>query len=203
MNKMGKCFKNKKGFTLVELIAVMAIMAIATALILPNIQGMIDRTEESKIKNYCVEAASTLKGYTNLLLIGETSVPYEDKNGRPQSYTIKDNVSGLQGALNEYNMNHSYQYYVLPYVTSDDKSSATTDPTSTVKSAIINKIIADMDTMVTVIEKTTSTTNTRYEIYNTVGFWYYSKSKSAVVYSYYVPTKRCGEGFTKLTKDGK
>lgn len=203
MKKMGRFFRDKKGFTLVELLAVMAIMAIATALILPNIQGMIDKTEESKIKNYCVEATTNLQGYMGMLLIGNDKVPYQDKKGDMQYYTIKDNVQGLQNALNEYNLNGAYQYYVLPYVTSSDTSSAKSDPSSTVKSEIINKKLAAKDTMVTCVEKTTSVTNTRTEIYKIVGFWFYSYAQNKVVYTYYVPTKRCGQGFTKLTSDGK
>jgi len=203
MNKMGKSFKNKKGFTLIELIAIMAIMAIATALILPNIQGMIDKTEESKIKNYCVEAASTLKGYTNLLLVGESKVPYEDSKGVLQYYTIKDSESGLQSALNEYNLNTAFQYFVLSYVTSKDTSSKTTNPTATIQSEIINKNIEAKDTMAVCVEKTTSSTNTRFEIYKVIGFWYFSYKKNKVVYTYYVPTMRCGQGFTKLTESGK
>ena len=164
---------------------------------------MIDKTEESKIKNYCVEASSNLKGYTNLLLVGETKVPYEDDKGENKTYTIKDNIAGLQGALNEYNLNIAFQYYVLPYVTTKDTSSRTTNPNATIRSAIINKTIEAMDTMVVCIEKTTSPTNTRFEIYKVLGFWYFSYKKNKVVYTYYVPTMRCGQGFTKLTDDGK
>ena len=51
MRKLSLCTKAKKGFTLIELIAVMAIMAIATAMVLPNIRGMISKTEESKYRN--------------------------------------------------------------------------------------------------------------------------------------------------------
>lgn len=203
MNKMGKVFKNKRGFTLIELIAVMAIMAIATALVLPNIRGMIDHTEESKIKNYCIEANTNLKNYTNMLLIGTEKVLYEDSKGNAKYYTIKNNPDGLRDALNEYNMNQAYQYYVMPFVTATDNSSAKTDPSATVSAAITAKKIDKKDTMVTLLEKTTSSTNTRIEIYKVVGFWFYSYDQDKVVYTYYVPTKRSSQGFAKLTSDGK
>ena len=200
---MGRGFKSKKGFTLIELLAVMAIMVIASALILPNIQGMIDKTEESKLKNYCKEASTNLKNYTNLLLIGETKVPYQKKNGELDYYTIADDIFGLEDALNEYNMNSEFDYFVMPYVVGDDKSSATTNPCPTIRADMNANLVKKNDKMVTVIEKTTSSTNTRTEIYKLIGFWYYSYSKDAVVYYYYAPTMRCGTGFSKLTKDGK
>ena len=44
-----KSKKNKQGFTLVELIVVLVILAILTALLVPALTGYIDRAREKKI----------------------------------------------------------------------------------------------------------------------------------------------------------
>ena len=67
MKKLRFLLRLKKGFTLVELIAVMAIMAIATSIVLPNIRGMISKKEESQYRNFCDEAVTYVKSYTSLL----------------------------------------------------------------------------------------------------------------------------------------
>ena len=203
MNKMGRFFKGKKGFTLIELITVMAIMAIAAALVLPNVQGMIKKTEESKIKSFCVEATSNLKNYTNLLILGEEKIPYEDKEGKLTYYTIKDNPRGLQDALNAYNINEAFQYYVLPFAA----SSATDNPSSAVGSALNNKNsgLVARDVMITCIVPVTDSTNKKTTRYELKGFWYYSYENKKIVYHYYSPnpSNNSGVGFAKLTKDGK
>lgn len=48
-NKMFKKLKDKKGFTLVELIVVLVILAILAALLVPALTGYIDKANEKKI----------------------------------------------------------------------------------------------------------------------------------------------------------
>lgn len=48
-NKMFKKLKDKKGFTLVELIVVLVILAILAALLIPALTGYIDRANEEKV----------------------------------------------------------------------------------------------------------------------------------------------------------
>ena len=55
--------KNKKGFTLVELIVVLVILAILAALLIPALTGYIDKAREKQIvaeTRQCVMAAQTL-----------------------------------------------------------------------------------------------------------------------------------------------
>ena len=195
MRRILSRIKSKKGFTLIELIAVMVIMAVATAIVLPNIRGMITKTEESMYKSYCVEAATYARGYSNLLTLGETSVPYE-KNGATLTYTIT-NPTYMTKALNEYNLATDFQYYVLDYV----EASATTNPISKVREAISKKTLVAKDVMITVIVARDS--GGRVPKYVLVGFWYYSYDADNIVYNYYVPSKRGGLGFSKLTSNGK
>ena len=48
-NKMFKKLKNKKGFTLVELIVVLVILAILAALLVPALTGYIDKAREQSL----------------------------------------------------------------------------------------------------------------------------------------------------------
>ncbi|QHE53143.1 competence type IV pilus major pilin ComGC [Pontibacillus sp. HMF3514] len=46
VNKLRKIFKNEKGFTLVELLAVIVILGIIAAIAVPSIAGIIDNTKQ-------------------------------------------------------------------------------------------------------------------------------------------------------------
>lgn len=62
-NKMFKKLKDKKGFTLVELIVVLVILAILAALLVPALTGYIDKAKEQSIiaeTRQVVVAAQTL-----------------------------------------------------------------------------------------------------------------------------------------------
>lgn len=61
-NKVFKKLKDKKGFTLVELIVVLVILAILAALLVPALTGYIDKANKNKITSECrqiVVAAQT------------------------------------------------------------------------------------------------------------------------------------------------
>ena len=61
-NKMFKKLKNKKGFTLVELIVVLVILAILAALLVLALTGYIDKANQEKVIAECssvVMAAQT------------------------------------------------------------------------------------------------------------------------------------------------
>lgn len=52
-NKMFKKLKEKKGFTLVELIVVLVILAILAALLIPTLTGYIDKANQEKVVSEC------------------------------------------------------------------------------------------------------------------------------------------------------
>lgn len=52
-NKMFKKLKDKKGFTLVELIVVLVILAILAALLIPALTGYIDKAKEQSLTASC------------------------------------------------------------------------------------------------------------------------------------------------------
>lgn len=50
---MFKKLKDKKGFTLVELIVVLVILAILAALLIPTLTGYIDKANQEKVVSEC------------------------------------------------------------------------------------------------------------------------------------------------------
>ena len=50
---MFKKLKDKKGFTLVELIVVLVILAILAALLVPTLTGYIDKANQEKVVSEC------------------------------------------------------------------------------------------------------------------------------------------------------
>ena len=195
MSTMRKSLRSRKAFTLVELIAIMVIMAIATALVLPNIRGMISNKEKNIYDGYCVTATTYVKNYVNLLTVGEERVPYV-QNDKTFYYSISSSTSQLTKALNEYNLDKaSYQYYVLPY------STASTDPTSTIQTAFSNDTsMKHIDVMLVCIVVTDSD-NSKVKNYELRGFWYYKYEAGAVVYTYKVSSKSGQTGYVSLAKD--
>ena len=60
---MKKKKKNRKGFSLVELIVVLVIMAILAAALIPSLTGYIKKTKEQSVRSECqsaVQAAQTI-----------------------------------------------------------------------------------------------------------------------------------------------
>ena len=62
LNKMMKKFHNKKGFTMIELIAVMAVIAVLITILLPQVSALRERsikTEASKVAKDVFQAIQT------------------------------------------------------------------------------------------------------------------------------------------------
>lgn len=159
----------KKGFTLVELIVVISMMALTATLIAPNIKDAISSTKYRKDISYCISASTYVRNYVNLLNLGETKIPYED-NGKYKYYTMTE-AGGLQDALNHYNLESGFQYYVLAFNTATN-----VDPTTTVTNAISDGM-EQMDTMVVCIWLTEG-------VYTLYGFWYYEYDSESIFCTY-------------------
>ena len=109
----------KKGFTLIEIIVVLALMVIGASIAIPNLRGTMTRAQKKKNETYLITAKTTVQSYVDLLNIGDTLYPLTASNGVDVSnYDIKrsDNLSKV---LNSMNYESAYGYYVC------DKSNTT------------------------------------------------------------------------------
>lgn len=92
--------KNKKGFTLVELIVVLVILAILAALLIPALTGYIDKAKQQSIIAECrmtVMATQTLidEQYATVKLGGTVATAVTiDKNGGAKSSVTTNNDNG-------------------------------------------------------------------------------------------------------------
>ncbi len=84
MTDVQKKKKNKKGFSLVELIVVLVIMAILVAALVPSLMGYIRQARQSTLKDEaasCVQAAQTIASSayasSDLVYTSETSDSYD------------------------------------------------------------------------------------------------------------------------------
>lgn len=85
--------KNKKGFSLVELIVVLVIMAILAAALVPTLIGYINQTRQSNAKNEasaCVQAAQTL--YSNAYANPDGKYTFKNTDGK--DYTVEISSGG-------------------------------------------------------------------------------------------------------------
>ena len=193
MSKIEILAKAKRGFTLIELLAVMAIMVIATSMVLPNIRGIIDKTEFRKTESYCMQAHSFVRNYVNMMNLGEEKVYYEE-DGEPKTYSITT-PDGLKGALNEYSLNDAvFQYYVLSF-----KASTGSNPSTTISDSISGNNIPNKDTMVVLIRVTYDDEQKKTNPFYTLkGLWYYSSDRKTVVCSFKSSSQVAYEGFKSL-----
>ena len=101
---------NKKGFTLIELIVVIAILAILAAILIPAITGYIKRAENAKDQANCranysqvamqvmlgqktAGATETIGGYSVTYTLNETNVATFSCVGKYQTFTLAGNFA--------------------------------------------------------------------------------------------------------------
>lgn len=79
--------KNKKGFTLTELIIVMAVIAILAAVMIPSLVGYVNRARQSSHDQEAAIVANELNNYIVGLMAGTEETPVEFKTGFGAYYT--------------------------------------------------------------------------------------------------------------------
>jgi len=83
---MKKRFKNKKGFTLVELIIVIAILAILAAIAIPNFVGLTDEAKKAKEVGNASAIAASINTW-NQIYAADTSKLISDKSTAKSTLT--------------------------------------------------------------------------------------------------------------------
>ncbi len=81
--KLGKKQKNNKGFSLVELIVVIAIMAVLVGVLAPQLMKYVEKSREATDIQNCDSIASALKAY------------YADKEDQTDPVTINVTSTGV------------------------------------------------------------------------------------------------------------
>ena len=173
----------KKGFTLVEIIVVLAIMALAATLVVPNLSGLRTRAERDTYEASLATAKSHVNSFVALLTSGENNY-YITENYKVTTCSI-NSPQNLKKALNYTNQQSAYDYYVVSYEMTD----ANKDPTDKVKADSATK----KDTIIPVIVREGN------DIYTLKGLWYYSFSLQQIIYTYETKgTAKFKDGWQKL-----
>lgn len=159
--------KSKKGFTLVELIVVIAIMAIFAGVLTPTLTAQNRKADQDQYKQYVVSVMETAEDICSA---------YNKGAKRISGYDIV-NTSGeiqwssIEGLLNTENVN-SYKFNVIA-CTTNRKPTGLNEANDSLTNAYTSK-----DTVVVYFK-----TNNKGE-YFAAGCWYFEKSNKKAKYKY-------------------
>lgn len=135
--------KNRKGFSLVELIVVLVIMAILAAALVPTLIGYIKQTRQSNAKNEasaCVSAAQTIAssafadpsgkyscvGTSNVVITFTSATPDDDS----KLIAEVEYLAEVDGTVSNITFDPNYKVTRLTYVTADSNTTVTYDGTT-------------------------------------------------------------------------
>lgn len=114
MNRMRKVFKSKEGFTLIELMVVLAVLGILAAVAIPRFNDMRGKATLVKAKNELKQVQTALELY------------YAENNSYPAADAT---LTGTDGILNDYIISGDLTGYAFNYskTTSDYEIEVTYD----------------------------------------------------------------------------
>ena len=172
--------KNKKGFTLVELLAVIAILAILVIIALPNVMGMFNQAKSSSFKvevqSYMDEASKAFM--TESIKAGGKGVCFTGKsteNGTTSGVTGTGLTLDMSGRSKDYVIyldrkgNVKYVYvrdadYFFEY----DADYAVSANGTTTATPVITKVTSDSDLTAKFIKTNSSLTKADVDVSNIV-----------------------------------
>lgn len=98
---MKKKNKNRKGFSLVELIVCLVIMAILAAALVPTLIGYIKQTRQSNAKNEAASAVSAAQTIGSSAFADPSGVYHNQGTGGDLTFTWSTNPATVTGSLND------------------------------------------------------------------------------------------------------
>lgn len=98
---MKKKNKNRKGFSLVELIVCLVIMAILAAALVPTLIGYIKQTRQSNAKNEAASAVSAAQTIGSSAFADPSGVYHNQGTGGDLTFTWSTNPATVTGNLND------------------------------------------------------------------------------------------------------
>lgn len=123
--------KNKKGFTLIELITVVAILLILAIILIPNVLGYVNKSKVSKLKSdakVILDVIKTVQSEKDDNSIDTYAKAVDPTAGDNNIKPTPEPSAALQG-LNETNLeeiindkNTDYDHYSTTYLKTSDKS---------------------------------------------------------------------------------
>lgn len=120
--------KNRKGFSLVELIVVLVIMAILAAALIPSLMGYIRKTKEQNVQSECqasVQAAQTIASGIYASSDGhykfEMGGAHDVTNVTSAAADVKA-LAEVPGTISNITVNADNQIATLTYVGEDGKT---------------------------------------------------------------------------------
>lgn len=181
MKNVCASMRSKKGFTLIELIVVIALIAISATLVVPNFSKITSRADVNKYSSYCSSARTTVEAYVQQAQMGIKKIKIGENE---RSLTT---LAGFQTIFNETNTQQNFSYYVVSSKTAPNSS----DISSVKKKAEIYK---NSSFMIICIEGVGNANNVRL-----YGMWFYDYEKNQLAYSYNVLNGHAKAGAYNLT----
>lgn len=173
--------KGKRGFTLVEIIVVVALMAMISLLAVPSLRGVTTRAQKDAYNSYFLQGKDDMRNFMNLMNMGETVFPVTSSNYKVTEVDLTT-AEGLTKAMNYANRQTAYQYYIIGFT----ESNAATNPTSKIQAAELKT-----DVIVPVFVK-------NGDVYESRGMWYYSAEKGTVVMTFKIKNLTMSDGYSSL-----
>ncbi len=159
VKKSGLTLRNNRGFTLIELIVVIAIMAIAMTIAVPSLTSITNRQNENRYKQNCLAAAEVVEPLINMVNSGYVTYQFEKT-----TYQLKV-LSSFNSLTTAVNYNAAFNIVVTGASSYPGTSTYAKD---TVIIYVVN------------ISNTVTPPKTRI----IRGMWFYDLSNKSIVYRY-------------------
>lgn len=123
---------NNKGFSLIELIIVIAIMAVLVAIIAPNLTKYLGKSKQETDKTNLAEIKKQVKNCISEAATNDPEIPVQNVDGTTATYVINGNtVSNSSGGTN------GFASLIAGVLDSQNSSKSKAEPTKTTMAVVI------------------------------------------------------------------